>query len=79
MATETATDLGLAILGRLRYAGNESRPRGLPAARPARRARTGYRLARGLEDAVLIVGTWAVGLGLGLIAYGVTCAIVGKP
>lgn len=78
MASETATDLGLAILGGVRDAGHERRSRFLPRTRAARVARTSARATRVLEDAVLLVGIWTVGAGLAFMAYGVTVAVMAR-
>lgn len=35
-------------------------------------------MSKALEDAILVVGIWAVGLGLGLAAYGIALAVTAR-
>lgn len=78
MPTDTATDIGLSILDVVRHA---NRLRGLArrggTASP-RPARAGGRLARGLENAILVAAIGCIMLGTFMITYQITIMGTGR-
>lgn len=79
MATESFTETGLGIVLRPSYPSGPYRGARRASSRRTSNPGTGARVAQLLETAILIVAHFAIGLGLGLMAYGATLAISTDP
>lgn len=79
MSADSTTETGLGIILRPSVPIRLSRDQGVAPVGRSGLGRSGARIAVLLESAILIMAGVVVAFGLGLIAYGITTAIVEGP